>query len=74
MPYDSLLELPDSYKDNLPIHAQEIYLVAFNKAWGAYTQYNDQEEEVTREEIAHRVAWAAVTQFFEERDGQWIRK
>ena len=33
MPYDKLTELPDNVKDNLPKHAQEIYLAAYNNAW-----------------------------------------
>ena len=32
MPYDKLSELPDSVKGNLPKHAQEIFLAAFNSA------------------------------------------
>jgi len=33
MPYGRLEDLPDSVKDNLPKHAQEIYRAAFNSAW-----------------------------------------
>jgi cation transport regulator len=32
MPYDNLTDLPDSVKNNLPKHAQEIYKEAFNSA------------------------------------------
>ena len=32
MPYDRRSELPDSVKDNLPDHAQDIYKEAFNRA------------------------------------------
>lgn len=39
MPYDKLSELPDSVKDNLPKHAQEIFLAAFNSA---SKQYDDE--------------------------------
>jgi cation transport regulator len=42
----------------LPLHAQEIYLAAFNIAW---TEYQDRGAE-QRELMAHRVAWAAVKQ------------
>jgi len=41
MPYNRLSELPDSVKDNLPEHAQEIYKEAFNSAWD---QYDEPEE------------------------------
>ncbi len=30
MPYTRLSDLPDSVRDNLPTHAQEIYRAAFN--------------------------------------------
>jgi len=33
MPYSNDAELPDSVKDNLPNHAQDIYREAFNSAW-----------------------------------------
>jgi len=32
MPYARLSDLPDSVRDNLPLHAQEIYRAAFNNA------------------------------------------
>ena len=50
MPYDKLSELPDSVKDNLPKHAQEIFLAAFNSA---SKQYDD-------ESRWFATAWAAV--------------
>ena len=36
MPYDTLSDLPDNVRDNLPRHAQEIYQAAFNNAWDEY--------------------------------------
>ena len=33
MPYRTDAELPNSVKDNLPTHAQDIYREAFNNAW-----------------------------------------
>ena len=74
MSYDNLSQLPLSYRENLPLHAQEIYLVAFNNAWSLYTDLNAQENGANREQVAHQVAWAAVKEKFEERDGQWVRK
>ncbi len=32
MPYDNLSDLPDSVRNNLPKHAQEIYRAAYNSA------------------------------------------
>ncbi len=51
MPYENVKELPKGVKDNLPPHAQEIYLAAFNNA---LTEYGGDEDR------ARRVAWAAV--------------
>lgn len=36
MPYERKSELPDSVKDNLPGHAQDIYRKAYNSAWDEY--------------------------------------
>ena len=49
MPYDKLTDLPDSVRNNLAKHAQEIYRAAYNSA----------EEQYGEEERAHRVAWSA---------------
>jgi cation transport regulator len=65
MPYDNLSDLPDSVRNNLPKHAQEIYKEAFNSA----------EEQYGEEERAHRVAWSAVEQKYEKNDqGNWVSK
>ena len=36
MPYDNINDLPESVKNNLPKHAQEIFKEAFNNAWDEY--------------------------------------
>jgi cation transport regulator len=36
MPYRTNQELPDSVKDNLPSHAQDIYREAFDSAWDEF--------------------------------------
>lgn len=65
MPYSKRSELPDSVKDNLPAHAQDIYKEAFNSAWDQYEH---------DEERAHRVAWAAVKQSYHKNDdGKWVK-
>lgn len=77
MPYDKLTDLPDSVRDNLPKHAQEIYKEAFNSAW---EQYKDpdmrRDDEDSRETVAHKVAWAAVKNEYEKDDatGDWKKK
>ena len=67
MPYDSIRELPDSVRDHLPKHAQEIYKSAYNNAWDEYDH---------DEERAHSVAWAAVKKSYKKDDqsGRWIKK
>lgn len=67
MPYDKLSELPDSVRDNLPHHAQEIYQAAYNSAWDQYDH---------DEPRAHRVAWGAVENEYEkdEDSGDWKKK
>ena len=67
MPYKSLRELPESVRNNLPRHAQEIDQAAYNNAWEEY----DHEEE-----RAHRVAWAAVKQLYvkDDKTGKWEKK
>jgi cation transport regulator len=64
MPYGKRTDLPDSVRDNVPAHGQDIYKEAFNSAW---EQYDHDEER------AHRVAWAAVKRKFHKNDdGEWV--
>jgi cation transport regulator len=67
MPYDKVSDLPESVRDHLPKHAQEIYQAAYNNA---YEEYGHEEER------AHRVAWAAVKNDYEkdEKSGDWKKK
>jgi cation transport regulator len=75
MPYDKLSELPDSVRDNLPKHAQEIYKEAYNSAWDQYKDPEDRRGDATREETAHRVAWAAVKHKYEKNEqDNWVSK
>jgi cation transport regulator len=77
MPYKTIAELPGRVRDNLPKHAEEIYLAAFNSAWEQYDQPGERRSESdTREEVAHKVAWAAVKNEYEKDDktGKWVKK
>ena len=73
MPYNSRSQLPDSVRDNLPAHAQEIYMSAFNSAWDEYSEAKDRQGDASREEVAHKVAWSAVKKQYEKHDGKWRR-
>lgn len=66
MAYKRISDLPDSVRDNLPKHAQEIYKEAFNSALDQYDS----------EERAHRVAWGAVKKSYkkDKKSGKWVSK
>lgn len=74
MPYNNLKDLPESVRHALPKHAQEIYSAAFNNAWEEYKDEQDRRDNASREEVAHKVAWSAVKQSYEKKDGRWQRK
>lgn len=67
MPYDKVSDLPDSVKDSLPHHAQDIYRATYNHAWDEYGH---------DEARAHSVAWSAVERDYEKDDaaGRWKKK
>jgi len=60
MPNQRMSDLTRVVQDNLPEHVQEIYQEAFNNAWQEYADSDD----TSREETAHKVAWAAVKQSY----------
>jgi cation transport regulator len=76
MPYQKTEDLPESVRDNLPKHAQEIYMEAFNSAWEQYDEPEERRGGASREETAHKVAWASVKRVYEkdEDSGRWKRK
>jgi cation transport regulator len=74
MPYTKNSDLPDSVKDNIPDHAQDIYREAYNSAWKQYKNPEDRRGDSSREETAHQVAWAAVKQKYEKSNDKWRRK
>ena len=60
LPYENYNDLPCSVRNNLPIHAQEIFLKAFNNAWDEYKEPDERRGNASREETAFKVAWSAV--------------
>lgn len=76
MPYKTVSDLPASVSDHLPKHAQEIYVKAFNSAWDQYDTPEERRGDASREETAHKVAWAAVKKQYEkdEKTGRWHKK
>lgn len=68
MPYDSNAALPEPVRHVLPSHAQDIYRAAFNNAFLEYAG------DPRREEIAHRVAWAAVKKLYVKSGNHWVAR
>lgn len=68
MPYLQNVDLPAAVRQHLPGHAQTIYREAFNHAWSSY------QRDARREEIAHRVAWAAVKKTYRKAGDIWVPK
>jgi cation transport regulator len=66
MPYETNEDLPTGVRAHLPPHAQSIYREAFNHAWASYRN------SPRKEEIAHRVAWAAVKKRYEKVGANWV--
>jgi len=66
MPYSANEQLPGSIRYHLPEHAQDIYREAFNHAWQEYAV------DPRQEEIAHRVAWAAVKRSYVKLGNEWV--
>lgn len=76
MPYKNLSDLLDSVKNNLPHHALEIYMQAFNHAWDEYADSSKRRggKSQSHEEIAHKIAWAAVKKKYKKQDDKWLEK
>jgi cation transport regulator len=74
MPYDSIATLPTSVRESLPKRAQQIYRRVFNRAWQEYADPRHRRGGASREETAHKVAWAAVKESYEKRGGRWVVK
>ena len=73
MPYNATSELPESVKNVLPDHAQDIYKEAFNSASDEYASPEERRGDADREETAHKVAWSAVKKAGYEKgdDDKW---
>jgi cation transport regulator len=74
MPYRTNQDLPDGVKNNLPAHAQDIYRETFNNAWQEYADPSERRGDASREEVSHKVAWAAVKKQYEKVGEEWRPK
>jgi cation transport regulator len=68
MPYTYNSDLPAPIRERLPEHAQSIYREAFNHAFRSHAG------EPAQEEIAHRIAWAAVKRSYVKSNGAWVER
>jgi cation transport regulator len=75
MPYNSTQDLPESVREHLPKHAQEIYQEAYNHAWEEYKDPGERRGQESRETVAHKVAWSAVEKKYQkDESGRWREK
>lgn len=76
MPYSSLSDLPDRVSDKtLPTPAQEIFKEAYNSAWSEYADAESRCGDDSQEEVANKVAWAAVKRKYEKSNvARWQNK
>ncbi|MGC1523256.1 MAG: ChaB family protein [Steroidobacteraceae bacterium] len=70
MPYLANDDLPSAVRQHLPAHAQDIFRETFNNAWRHYGVSQPSQ----REEIAFRVAWAAVKKLYRKSGDSWVEK
>ncbi len=68
--------LPESVKNVLPKHAQEIYQEAHDNALEQYKDPKKRRGDASLEETAHKVAWAAIKEKYEknQKTGKWQEK
>lgn len=73
MPYSHNTDLPKPVRDSLPQGAQTIYRKAYNSAWEQYDEARKRRGAASREETAHRVAWAAVKKSYRKKGDRWVK-
>jgi len=70
MPYSSIDDLPSDFKD-VPIHAKQIFVAAFNSAYADTCKDKGDK----REQCSFAVGWGAVKQKYEQnKEGKWVEK
>ncbi len=74
MPYASISNLPKAVREHLLREAQRIYRAAFNNAWEQYADRASRQGGASREETAHRVAWAAVKKEYAKSGDHWVAR
>lgn len=73
---DKLSELTEKRIDSLPEHAQHIFKKTHASAIKEYKDPDKRRggKSESAEEVAHKVAWAAVKKEYEKSGDKWVRK
>ena len=73
---EELSKVTEKRIDQLPEHAQHIFKKAHNSAIKEYQDPKKRRggKKQSTEEIAHKVAWAAVKKEYEKEDNKWVEK
>lgn len=82
MPYkkksedDDLSEATEKRIDSLPKHAQDIFKSAHASAINEYKDPDKRRggKSESAEEVAHKVAWAAVKKEYKKEGDKWVKK
>jgi len=65
-------DLPPGVRNHLPPHAQDVYRAAFNNAWQEYAGREKRRLGGSQEDVARRVAWAAVKKKYQKQGDRWV--
>jgi cation transport regulator len=73
---EDLSEATEKRIDQLPEHAQHIFKKAHASAVKEYQDPNKRRggKEESTEEVAHKVAWAAVKKEYTKENDKWVKK
>ena len=73
---DKLSEATEKRIDDLPKHAQHIFKKAHASAIKEYEDPDKRRggKKESVEEVAHKVAWAAVKKEYKKKDDEWVKK
>jgi cation transport regulator len=73
---EELSEATEKRIDQLPEHAQHIFKKAHASAVKEYKDPDKRQggKKESNEEVAHKVAWAAVKKEYKKEDDKWVKK
>lgn len=73
---NEISEVTEKRIDSLPKHAQHIFKKAHASAIKEYKDPDKRRggKKVSAEEVAHKVAWAAVKKEYKKKGEEWVKK